>query len=114
MDESNPKLKAALATALREKHRGDEHLSPELLVAYHHDRLPPEEIDAAQEHLAACRPCADLLLELARFGDDTGDEETEVADLAAAGDEQILAHRLADKLAGRLGLAGLWTDDAAG
>lgn len=39
---------------------------------------------------------------------------TQLADLAAAGDEQTLARRLADKLAGRLGLAGVWTDDAAG
>ena len=39
---------------------------------------------------------------------------TQLADLAAVDDEQILAHRLADKLAGRLGLAGVWTDDAAG
>jgi lipoyl(octanoyl) transferase len=39
---------------------------------------------------------------------------TQLADLAAAGDEQILARRLADKLAGRLGLAGVWTDDAVG
>jgi len=39
---------------------------------------------------------------------------TQLADLAAVDDEQILAHRLADKLAGRLGLACVWTDDAAG
>ena len=39
---------------------------------------------------------------------------TQLADLAAVGDEQLLARRLADKLAGRLGLAAVWTDDAAG
>jgi len=39
---------------------------------------------------------------------------TQLADLTAAGDEQLLARRLADKLAGRLGLVGVWTDDAAG
>jgi len=39
---------------------------------------------------------------------------TQLADLAAVRDEQLLARRLADKLAGRLGLAGVWTDDAAG
>jgi len=39
---------------------------------------------------------------------------TQLTDLTAAGDEQLLARRLADKLAGRLGLVGVWTDDAAG
>ena len=39
---------------------------------------------------------------------------TQLADLAAVEDEAVLARRLADKLAGRLGLAGIWTDDGAG
>jgi lipoyl(octanoyl) transferase len=39
---------------------------------------------------------------------------TQLADLAAVGDEQLLARRLADKLAGRLRLAGVWAGDAAG
>ena len=39
---------------------------------------------------------------------------TQLADLAAVGEKEVLARRLADKLAGRLGLAGAWTDDAAG
>lgn len=39
---------------------------------------------------------------------------TQLADLAVVEEKEVLARRLADKLAGRLGLAGVWTDDGAG
>ena len=45
----------------------EEHPSPEELVSYHRDELPPSAADAVQEHLTYCRDCASLLLDLPGF-----------------------------------------------
>lgn len=93
MDARSPDFTTALRLALAERPaRGGEHPLPETLVAYHHDRLPPAEADALQEHLAACRSCADLVLELAQF---TAAEPTETsAGPEHADDWHLLAERL--------------------
>lgn len=40
------------------------HLDPDTLVAYHVGELPPDEEARVQDHLVACRECAELLLDL--------------------------------------------------
>ena len=99
MGENNPTPEAAFRAVLQK--RGDaDHVTPEALVAYHHDRLPPAEADAVQEHLAACRSCADLVLELVSFADGTDAEgaavEDEVGDPEAEADWQALRSRLVE------------------
>ena len=84
MDEREPDFRATLGAVLEEPGAQDDaHLTPELLVAYHHGNLPPEIADAALEHLAACRRCGDLLLELTRLEDGGGEIDAE----QAAGEE---------------------------
>ncbi len=45
------------------------HLDADELAAYHAGGLPPEEERRVQDHLVACRECADLLLDLDGLGD---------------------------------------------
>lgn len=47
----------------------DAHPDPERLAAYHAGELPPEEEGRVQDHLALCRECADLLLDLDGLAD---------------------------------------------
>ena len=66
--EASPDLAAALdAVAADMAQTAGTHPKAAMLVDYHHDRLAPEIADGVQEHLAACRDCSDLLLELVRF-----------------------------------------------
>jgi hypothetical protein len=44
------------------------HVAMERLAAYRAGELAPEEAEAVQDHLAACRECASALLDLARYG----------------------------------------------
>lgn len=68
MDDHPPELSARLRAALDDlAAQGGEHPSSERLAAYHHDRLEGPEAERVQEHVAGCRHCSDLLLELARF-----------------------------------------------
>lgn len=46
-----------------------DHPNPEHLAAYHAGELPLEEAERLQDHLAACRECAGLLLDLDRLAD---------------------------------------------
>jgi Putative zinc-finger len=51
-------------------HRGlDAHPDPERLAAYHFGELSPEEEGRIQDHLALCRECAALLLDLDGLAD---------------------------------------------
>jgi hypothetical protein len=50
-----------------------EHLDPQLLGSYHEGHLSPAEETAVQCHLASCRACTDLALEVVEFLD--GDAE---------------------------------------
>lgn len=45
----------------------DGHPTPELLAAYHEDRLPPEKDVEIQEHFVECAECPELVLDLDRF-----------------------------------------------
>ncbi len=50
-----------------------EHLSPEDICAYHAGEKSPAEEARIQDHLAACRDCTSLLLDLATFADESGE-----------------------------------------
>jgi hypothetical protein len=101
MDERKPDFEAVLAEVLEGRASGGSHVTPDLLVAYHHKQLPPDEADRVVEHLAACRPCADLLLELVRFGEDSLEGEKTyaaregVVDLETEADWRELRSRIA-------------------
>ena len=45
------------------------HLEPEEIANYHNGRLSPADERRVQDHLVACRECAELLLDLQNFGD---------------------------------------------
>jgi hypothetical protein len=45
------------------------HLEPEEIGAYHEGRLPPGDERRVQDHLVACRECAELLLDLEGLAD---------------------------------------------
>src|SRR5262245_29748869 len=92
MDNLKPDLAAALDAVLATPRAGTEaHLAPERLVAYHHDRLPAGEAEAVQEHLAACRLCSDLLLELVQFSREEQEEAGAASGLADF--EEVVAWR---------------------
>lgn len=100
MDEKSPDLETALDEVLEAGAAAGGHATPDLLVAYHHEALSPEEADRVQEHLAACRSCADLLLELVRFSEDSEEDEAHagsegVVDLEAEADWRALRSRIA-------------------
>jgi Putative zinc-finger len=66
--------KTSLTAALRhlaeqERRTPSEHATPGELTAYHEGTLPPAIEARVQEHLAHCKLCSDLLLDLAGFAD---------------------------------------------
>jgi hypothetical protein len=66
--------KISLTAALRhltqqERRTASEHATPGELTAYHEGTLPPPIEERVREHLAHCRVCSDLLLDLAGFAD---------------------------------------------
>jgi putative zinc finger protein len=68
----------------------EEHPSPEALTAYQADELSPEEDERIQEHLAQCRHCTEMLLELEEFLQPEGVGEEPVADFEAEADQRKL------------------------
>jgi hypothetical protein len=88
MDEPKLDFAQALAAASGADGEGEAHLTPEVLVAYRLDRLDAGQDDAVQEHLARCRACSDLLLELAEFSRGGADEV----------DDEAPWNRFADRL----------------
>lgn len=89
-EERDPELKLILEEALETP--GEPHPDPEQLVSYHHDLLEEAEAEKIQDHLARCRACSDLYLELARFGSD--DEEEDVEGLDVEADWRALEQRI--------------------
>lgn len=70
MDEEKPPLDAALRhLAERQRRSLTSHPTPQELAAYHAGELPPEAEARLLDHLAVCRECSDLLLDLAGFAD---------------------------------------------
>lgn len=96
MSQEPKEFATALGALLNARAEREEHLEPEVLVAYHHDQLPAAEAEMVQEHLAACRDCADLLLELVRFGSAKEQPEAApgVADFELEADWRALRARL--------------------
>ncbi len=66
MSQEKPSLTAAIRH-LAERERSTEHATPRELTAYHEGSLPPEAEARVRQHLALCRHCSDLLLDLAGF-----------------------------------------------
>jgi hypothetical protein len=62
------RLEAELRAVAEAKSRGlAGHPSPQELVDYHFGVLPAEEADALQEHLAFCRECSQVVLDMVAF-----------------------------------------------
>lgn len=70
MSDEKTSLTAALRhLAEQERRTPSEHATPGELTAYHEGTLPPAIEARVQEHLAHCKLCSDLLLDLAGFAD---------------------------------------------
>ncbi|MES1240043.1 MAG: zf-HC2 domain-containing protein [Acidobacteriota bacterium] len=70
MNDEKTSLTAALRLLAEQEHRTSaEHSTPGELAAYHEGTLPPQDQERVREHLAHCRLCSDLLLDLAGFAD---------------------------------------------
>ena len=70
MSEEKTSLTAALRhLAEQERRTPSEHATPGELTAYHEGSLPPPVEARVREHLAHCKLCSDLLLDLAGFAD---------------------------------------------
>ncbi len=68
-EEEKPSLSSGLRNLTeRERQALKDHPAPEQLVAYRAGELPEAEQERLRDHLAVCRDCAALLLDLADFG----------------------------------------------
>jgi len=69
-DDEKPPLDAALRHLAEQQRRSlTSHPTPQELAVYHAGELPPEAESRLLDHLAVCRDCSDLLLDLAGFAD---------------------------------------------
>jgi hypothetical protein len=69
-DDKKPPLDAALRHLAEQQRRSlTSHPTPQELAAYHAGELPPEAEARMLDHLAICRECSDLLLDLSGFAD---------------------------------------------
>lgn len=69
-DDQKPTLDAALRHLAEQKRRSlTSHPTPQELADYHAGELPPEAEARILDHLAICRECSDLLLDLSGFAD---------------------------------------------
>ena len=70
MSDEKTSLTAALRHLVEQERRTpSEHATPGELTAYHEGTLPPPIEARVREHLAHCKLCSDLLLDLAGFAD---------------------------------------------
>jgi hypothetical protein len=98
--------KTSLTAALRhlaeqERRNPSEHATPGELTAYHEGTLPEPIAARVREHLAHCKLCSDLLLDLAGFADLAPPPGVpELTDAEVEEDWQALRKRL-DKEGGR-------------
>ncbi|MDP9121769.1 MAG: zf-HC2 domain-containing protein [Acidobacteriota bacterium] len=84
MNEGTEELARSIALLTREARAGVDHLAPETLAAYRAAELPPGEAERVRDHLAICRHCADLLLDLGSFEDPGAGAPADPAETAAA------------------------------
>ncbi len=69
-DDEKPPLDAALRHLAEQQRRSlTSHPTPQELAAYHAGELPSEAEARILDHLAICRECSDLLLDLSGFAD---------------------------------------------
>jgi hypothetical protein len=70
MAEHEPEVAAAVREIAEQARRDlGPHVAPDDLLAYHEALLSASERELIQDHLAVCRPCADLVLDMERFPD---------------------------------------------
>jgi hypothetical protein len=94
-DEKTPLTAAIRHLAEQERRTPAEHATPGELAAYHEGTLAPEIEARVREHLAHCRTCSDLLLDLAGFADLTPPPGIpELTDAEVERDWQALRARL--------------------
>lgn len=87
MSEASPFSETVRALAAAE--RGDRHPAPEILLAYHGQRLDEVEHDAVQGHLAACPACTEFVLEIGRSEEAGASTDPEVERALAAIHERL-------------------------
>ena len=99
MSDEKTSLTAALRhLAEQERRTPSEHATPGELTAYHEGTLPPAIEARVREHLAHCKLCSDLLLDLAGFADLAPPPGVpELTDAQVAEDWQALRARIEKK-----------------
>ncbi len=87
MSHRDQELREAMGELLAARQDLGSHPEPDELAAYHDGDLPPEPERQVPDHLAACRECAGLLLDLEGLADpDFGASDTaDIADLTDKG-----------------------------
>ncbi|HEY4596436.1 MAG TPA: zf-HC2 domain-containing protein, partial [Thermoanaerobaculia bacterium] len=95
MSDHEPEIRQALEEWMAETGGGaGEHPDTEVLAAYQARELPPAEERRVQDHLALCRECALLLLDLEELDDPDFGREIEVP----AGTGEALWSRLRQEI----------------
>jgi hypothetical protein len=102
LSDEKPLLSAAIRhLADRQRRALTEHPTAAELTAYHAGELPPEAEARLREHLALCRDCSDLLLDLAGFATLTPPPGVpELTDAEVEQDWQALRARLGEAVKG--------------
>ena len=89
-----PVLRALAAKARRDL---DDHPTPEELVAYRAGELTAEDEEKIRDHLALCRDCSQLLLDLKEFEEDEPEEESGLSDIQVEAAWRRLRPRLEER-----------------
>ena len=98
MDDDKPPLEPTLRALAQKARRDlDDHPTPEELVAYRSGELTPQDEERIQDHLALCRDCSQLLLDLKDFEEDKPEDEAGLSDAQVEAAWRRLRPRLEER-----------------
>ena len=97
MDKKPPIEPVLRALAAKARRTLDDHPTPEELVAYRAGELTAEDEERIRDHLALCRDCSQLLLDLKEFEDAAPEEEAGLSDIQVEAAWRRLRPRLEER-----------------
>ena len=97
MDEKPPLEPTLRALAHKARRDLGDHPTPEELVAYRSGGLTPPDEERIKDHLALCRDCSQLLLDLKEFEEDGPEEESGLSDAQVEAAWRRLRPRLEER-----------------